>query len=124
MKCAKRVLIVLLGIMLGFLSGCMLPTNKPLSILSYPSSTIVEEGVEDSRELIVLLRGRRGSNRNFEKYNWIELIHSRFPNADILAPDTHLGYYMARSVSDRLHEDIIGAKTQNGESPPITSGIA
>lgn len=104
----KGVLIAFCVIVFALLYGCALPSNKPLSILSYSSAgeEKISAAVED-RELIVLLRGRRGSNRNFEKYDWIELIQKRFPNADIVAPNTHLGYYIARTVSDRLHEDII-----------------
>jgi pimeloyl-ACP methyl ester carboxylesterase len=94
------------------LSGCSFPTNKPLAVLEYAAPT----GMETSKTLLVFLRGRGGSHKNFEAYGFIESARAAGIDAKIVAPNTHMGYFMSRKFVERLKVDVIDpAKAQGYE---------
>jgi len=99
---SNLIKITSLSILLSLL-GCSLPTNRPLSVLDYPPPV----GTDTNNTLIVMLRGRSGTHKNFDKYGFIEAIHARGIDAKIVAPNTHMGYFMSRSFVERLKTDVI-----------------
>jgi hypothetical protein len=101
--------VMVLGTLLS-LAGCSLPTNKPLSILEYSPPI----GTDANDTLIVMLRGRSGSHKNFEKYGFIEACRARGLDTKILAPNTHMGYFMSRRFVDRMKTDVIDPAKQEG----------
>jgi len=83
------------------LSGCigLAPTETPM-----PSIETTNEGSR-ARSLVVMLPGRGDRADVFMREGFQEAgQHFGF---DTVAVDAHLGYYMQRSLLERLHEDIV-----------------
>jgi pimeloyl-ACP methyl ester carboxylesterase len=57
--------------------------------------------------LIVLLPGAYDTPEDFIRNGFIEELRERRIAADVLIPDTHMGYYGNGVLVERLHEDII-----------------
>lgn len=124
MKVAPCYHLLWLPVLLLF-SGCITPTNKPLRVLKYAaSSTEGSLQAPSSDTLIVLLHGRMGKPENFEKHQWIPRLQEKYPHCEIVAPDVHLGYYMGRSITDRLHKDIILPAKQRGVKRVYFIGVS
>jgi len=90
-------------------SGCIATPKAPLDSLTYAAK---ETGREEN--LLVLLRGLGDSNSIFEDQGIIDEIKRRRLPFDVVAPDTHLGYYKAETVVERLKFDIIDPARNNG----------
>lgn len=102
--------LILIGIIISLVS-CSFPTNRTLQRLDYPAplGTTIED-----RTLIVFLRGKSGSHRSFESSGFVDELHKQGLPVDVVAPNTHFGYYMGRSVVDRLKADIIDPAKSSG----------
>lgn len=101
--------LITLVIILLCLTGCTPATTVPLSTLQY--------GTMDARQhknLLVLLRGIGGSHKDFETLGAIKMIRQLQLPFDVVAPNTHFGYYKERSVVERLHHDVIAPAKQQG----------
>lgn len=92
-----------------FVSGCAVTPKIPLETLNYPA-----QATGRSDNLLVLLRGLGGSNKVFEEEGIIDEIRSRRLPFDIVAPDTHFGYYTNKSLAVRLQTDIIAPARRKG----------
>ena len=81
-------------------AGCA--TNAPLTTLSYRAR-------DDGRQprLLIFLRGQGGSHTDYETYGFIDDIRERGLPYDMQAPNAHLGYYLGRSLVERLKHDLI-----------------
>lgn len=62
----------------------------------------------------MLLRGIGDSNAIFEDQGIIDEIRRRRLHFDVAAPDTHFGYYKARTLQERLKSDIIDPARNSG----------
>lgn len=89
--------------------GCVAAPKAPLDTLVYPART---GGREEN--LLVLLRGIGGSNTIFEEEGIIDEIRSRRLPFDIIAPDTHYGYFKSHTLEERLKVDIIDPARSKG----------
>lgn len=91
-------------------AGCAwFGTDAPLKPLYY-------EAVQGERQpnLIVFLRGRAGSHKSFADEGFVAAVRKRDLAFDMVAPNSHLGYYVAETLVPRLKKDIIDpAKAQN-----------
>ena len=81
---------------------CGCATNAPLDTLYYKTDETAQ-----TKNMLVLLRGRAGNHEIFEKEGMIEDIKAGKLPFDIAAPDAHFGYYMGRTLVPRLREDVI-----------------
>jgi pimeloyl-ACP methyl ester carboxylesterase len=93
----------LLALLVLFLSGCaFFSGNAALVPLRYPIA-------EDERpgNLVVFLRGRGGSHRDFERLGFVDAVRERGLPYDMLAPNAHIGYYFAETLVSRLKTDLI-----------------
>ncbi len=90
-------------------SGCIATPTVPLDTLYYPSRATGHE-----ENLLVLLRGIGASHHIFEEEGIIEEIRRRQLPFDVVAPDTHFGYYDAQTLEDRLKADIIDPARAQG----------
>jgi len=97
---------VLLSVM--FLAGCFGSCKTPLEVLKYESTP------DRNKNLIVFLRGMGGTlncffdgHECFEKEGFVEAVRIRGLSYDMIAPNTHFGYYNDRTLMTRLKEDII-----------------
>ena len=106
---------VLLPVML--LTGCFGPCKVPLEVLKYESTP------ERNKNLIIFLRGMGGTlncvfdgHECFEKEGFVRAVRMRGLSYDMIAPNTHFGYYNNRTLMVRLKEDVIlPAKAMNYE---------
>jgi pimeloyl-ACP methyl ester carboxylesterase len=70
-----------------------------------------------SRALVVLLPGRRDIPEDFVRAGFGELAEKAGVGARMVAVDAHLGYYVRRTILERLRQDVIGpAKAQGVET--------
>jgi pimeloyl-ACP methyl ester carboxylesterase len=92
-----------------FISGCAVTPKIPLEALNYPA-----QATGRSDNLLVLLRGLGGSNAVFEEEGIIAEIRSRRLPFDLVAPDTHFGYYTNKTLATRLQTDIVVPARRKG----------
>lgn len=108
----------LMVLMAFMLAGCfgMAPTQVPI-----PS---IETAVGDARNdtLVVMLPGRGDRADAFIQAGF-EIAGQR-NGFDTVAVDAHLGYYMQRSLLERMHEDIIGPARAAGYDNVWLLGIS
>jgi len=96
--------------------GCaaLRPATTPLrtvdlarNLLPAPSAPADDRGGHDHRCLAVLLPGRLDEPEQFERAGFARAVASRGLAIDLVAVDSHLGYFRARSVVERLRTDVI-----------------
>lgn len=91
------------------LAGCAATPPGPLSSLTYRCNDC---GMQ--RNLLVLLRGLGGGNAIFDQEGIIDEIRQRQLPFDVVAPDTHFGYYRSKTLETRLKEDVIDVARRQG----------
>ncbi len=109
----------ILLLLASLLSSCAYlprPASVPLKTLSY--------GNAKGKELVVFLPGRWSLPGEFEKNSFVEIAASTWPDARIVVPDLHLGYYENQTAARRLHEDVIVPKMKDGVKTIRLVGIS
>ena len=96
-------------ILVLLLSGCVATPKTPIPALSYRSDDNAQQ-----RNLLVLLRGVGADNTIFAEEGIIDEIRKRGLPFDVIAPDTHYGYYKSQSIETRLKQDIIDPARKQG----------
>lgn len=91
------------------LAGCVAAPAIPISSLSYQSDPSKRQ-----RNLLVLLRGVGADNTIFDKEGIVAEIRKRRLPLDVIAPDTHLGYYQSNTLEARLKQDVIDPARRQG----------
>lgn len=100
---ASRLRTVLL-IALPLFGGC-LPFLRTTTV---PMRTLeLSAHGDEPRCLAVLLPGRWGGPRDFERSGFGRQVAERGLALDLVAVDAHLGYYRERSILERLRADVI-----------------
>lgn len=99
------------------------------AMLPRPSSTPVRAKVKEPMfskvdELVVLLPGRYSLPSEFEREGFVDLVKKAHPNARIVVPDLHIGYYKKQQATKRLHEDIILPARKQGITDVTLVGIS
>lgn len=109
-----RRLSLLLASLVALL-GSACPRLRPAPV---PLRTIeVKPASGGSRALVVLLPGRRDIPEDFVRAGFGELAAKAGSKARIVAVDAHLGYYVRRTILERLRQDVIApAKAQGVET--------
>lgn len=100
-------LFLLLPVIALLSTGCA--TNAPLATLSYSAVP-----GERQPRLLIFLRGRGGSNKDYEEHGFIDDIRRRGLPYDMKAPNVHMGYYIGRSLVERLKTDIVDPAKAEG----------
>lgn len=108
------------GLMASLLSSCLWIPQKPVT----PVRTLSDEPSGKARQLVVMLPGRWSRPEEFHKEGLMEMARKHWPQARIVAPDLHLGYYMNRVMVDRLHEDVILPAEREGIREIIVVGVS
>ena len=85
------------------MQSCMMPRTPetPIATRFYSISP------EATEHLIVLLPGRGDAVDAFDKAGFIEAMRDSSIQADAIALDAHLGYYIAGQLADRVREDVL-----------------
>lgn len=92
-----------------FLASCVAVPTAPIPSISYRSNDTVMQ-----RHLLVLLRGLGADNTVFAKEGIIDEIRKRKLPFDVIAPDSHFGYFKSKTFELRLKEDIIDPARRRG----------
>jgi pimeloyl-ACP methyl ester carboxylesterase len=101
------------------LSGCAFMAPPP----SVPMATVrAEPTTPDRGALLVLLPGLRDRADRFVDRGFIEAYSGK--RFDIVSADAHFGYYRARTLTERLHEDVIQPARDEGYSEIWLLGIS
>ncbi len=102
------VLPVSLILIFSFLSCFSPPTVEPILSETYIT------GKRTSRNLIIFLPGRFSTYTDFDEQGFIERIRRTGTDADAIAVEAHSGYYVERTLLERLLEDVIEPARSNG----------
>jgi pimeloyl-ACP methyl ester carboxylesterase len=107
--------LALLALLAALGSGCLRPraTSVPIPTLRFPAPA------GPQKCLVVLLPGRRDRPADFES-----LLRASGAACDAVAVDAHMGYYMERSVVERLHTDVIAPARAQGYEQVWLAGIS
>jgi pimeloyl-ACP methyl ester carboxylesterase len=100
------------------------PATIPLRVLHHdrpPGSTLAGR---PPRDLVVFLPGRGDLPEDFERQGLLALAREAGLDADVLAVDSHLGYYVDRSIVIRLHDDVIAPARARGYERIWLAGIS
>ncbi len=107
------------ALFLAALPSCgLLPRSTPVPVKT------LQSGKPDATELIVFLPGRWSRVEEFEREGFFGIARQRWPDARLVAPDLHLGYYQNRSMARRLHEDVIRPARIGGVKKVTLVGIS
>jgi len=98
-------------------------TSMPIKTINYPQQNVTSEH-KSARQLMVLLPGIGDKASAFDKYGVIDLIRAAHPNMDVIAVDAHVKYYEARTVIERLRQDIIKPALDAGYDAIYLGGIS
>lgn len=116
----SRLLIILsITLLTNLLFACIPKPQVPISYLEYKRQ---DSGRQNN--LLILLRGRGGSHRDFEKYGFIDEIRARNLSVDIICPDAHFGYYKNETLPERLKFDIIDPARKAGYEKIWLAGVS
>jgi pimeloyl-ACP methyl ester carboxylesterase len=101
--------------LIAFFSSGFGKGHKPLKTLTYTAEPV------RNKHLIVFLRGLGGTwhcllkpYKCFETEGFVEAVRKRGLPFDMVAPDTHFGYYKDRTLEERLTEDVIKPAKASG----------
>jgi len=78
-----------------------LPLKTPIDTLFFSA------GAAPSPTLIVLLPGIGDQPETFQAEGFVNAVRERHIDADIVAVRAHFGYYQARTIIERLHQDVV-----------------
>jgi pimeloyl-ACP methyl ester carboxylesterase len=82
--------------------GCTPATSIPMDTVYFNPA-----GPDQNSILIVFLPGRWNSAANFAEEGFVAAVRRSGIPADMMAAEAHMGYYLARTFPERLHEDVI-----------------
>ena len=104
---SKLTAAMLVAIML---QACTIPRSPetPIATRFYSTSPT------DTDHLIVLLPGRGDTVDDFDKGGFIEAMKASSIQANALAIDSHLGYYISGQLAERVREDVLIPYRQAG----------
>lgn len=120
MPTARRLHAAILTVLTASTAGCFRP--RPATV---PMRTIeIKPGAPGSRSLVVLLPGRFDKPEDFARSGFGELAGRYGVGARIVSADAHLGYYLERTVVDRLREDVIAPAQARGVERIWLAGVS
>ncbi|MDF1590924.1 MAG: alpha/beta hydrolase [Desulfobacterales bacterium] len=125
MKMTHSFLRVATALIAFFIGGCVGNGHKPLETLTYTAEPV------RNKHLIIFLRGLGGTwrclwkpHKCFETEGFVEAVQKRKIPFDMIAPNTHFGYYKDRTLEKRLTEDVIRPAKANGYEKIWLAGVS
>jgi pimeloyl-ACP methyl ester carboxylesterase len=118
---AARPVLLLLGLFsLSLLAACYRPrpTTVPLRVLRHA----LPGGPH--RQLVVFLPGRGDLPEDFVRHGLLDDARRAGLDADVLAVDSHLGYFLNDTILTRLHDDVIAPARARGYERIWLAGIS
>ena len=109
--------------MMAFLAtGCSwVQRSTPTPI---PTQTSRANNDQRADTLIVFLPGRGGRMEDFERNGFLSTLRTAGVRADTVIVDAHLGYYLKRTVIDRLASDMLEPARAQGYRRIVAVGIS
>jgi len=104
------------------LTGCSLfmrDTPTPIPTLRARCST-----AGPATTLVVFLPGRGGSMSDFERNGFLSILDEARVHVDTITVDAHLGYYMKRTIIERLWTDVLQPARQQGYRRVVLVGVS
>lgn len=91
-----------------------------------PMPTLLDKSscTAPARTLLVMLPGRGMAMRELEDEGFIAEVRSLGLAVDVLRADAHMGYYMDRSIFERLRADVIAPAQASGYASIWMAGIS
>lgn len=104
---------------LAWLTGCdaVRPVTTPIPMQFYSSDG-------PSNRLVIFLPGLGDEVGAFERAGFVELLFASTDFADAVVPDAHLGYYLDRSIDERIYRDILLPYERQGYSEFLVVGVS
>jgi pimeloyl-ACP methyl ester carboxylesterase len=90
-------------------AGCIPATMNPI-----PTVRFDQEGKTEKPVLLVFLPGRGDDGVRFDTEGFVAAVRRAGVQADMMAVDAHMGYYLERKLLTRLKEDVIAPAKQKG----------
>ncbi len=115
----KRRTLFITIVVMQLMAGCVAAPTTPMPSVSYQSDDTVRQ-----RNLLVMLRGLGSDNTVFAEEGIIDEIRNRQLPFDVIAPDSHYGYYKSETFEKRLKEDIIDPARRQGYKQIWLSGFS
>lgn len=98
----------ILFLLILFNCSIIYPTKNPIDTINYMNTK------EISKNLIIMLPGRRDTAGDFVKYGFIKALNESGIKADAVAVDAHFGYYYQRNLIPHIYNDVILPAKQKG----------
>lgn len=98
------------------------PATVPLRVLDLPGD--LPGGGEDGRCLVVFLPGRGDRPEDYLRQGFPEALRKAGSSCRTIGVDSHMGYFSARSITRRLHEDVIAPARARGVEEIWLVGIS
>jgi S-formylglutathione hydrolase FrmB len=89
-----------------------------------PSTTYLAQEDGPGRALMVLLPGRHDSAADFDKHGFVQMARKARAPVDLVAADAQYGYYVSRTLGDRLAEDVFAPARARGYQSFWMAGIS
>jgi pimeloyl-ACP methyl ester carboxylesterase len=89
-----------------------------------PVRMLIDDGPKDARELVVLLPGRLTTPEEMDREGFTGLVRNAYPEARIVRPDLHIGYYKKRLSTERIHQDIVVPARAAGIKRVVLVGVS
>jgi pimeloyl-ACP methyl ester carboxylesterase len=101
-------------------AGCIAPrpAEKPMPSQFYDSED------QDKQYLVVFLPGRGDDIGAYERGGFIDILRQSGRPLDSVVVDAHLGYYIERSLAERVYEDVLLPYRERGYERFIVVGIS
>jgi pimeloyl-ACP methyl ester carboxylesterase len=90
-------------------SGCVPSAKTPMPTISFDQERSPQHPL-----LLVFLPGRGDAGASFATEGFVDSVRRAGVQADIMAVDAHLGYYLEHKLLQRLKEDVIVPAKQQG----------
>ena len=90
-------------LLIATFTGCAGLSTAPMEVLAYPHPDVTVS----HQQMFVFLRGIGGGHQCFEEEGLVADVWACGLPFDMAAPNAHLGYYIDRSLIQRLKEDVI-----------------
>lgn len=117
---------MLVGLLsLALLSGCyyVQKLSNPIGVIEYISPALASDS-KHNRQLMVLLPGIGDRAAIFAQQGVVEAVRRQNPNTDVIAVEAHFKYYQARTLVERLSQDIIKPARAAGYRQIYLGGVS
>jgi|GEM_PF-228145 len=111
MKLFHKIFGLLIAVHTVLPLGCTWFTKAPMDVLYYP-----REDAAPQPNLFVFLRGIGGSHRSFEEEGLVTKVRAGQLPFDMVAPNSHFGYYANRTLIKRMKADVIDPARRQGRN--------